>query len=843
MASLDDDDVAMAGAAVGRHHCPIPSCSAHDSTGHAGWESWAALRAHMDAHQLGALQGAPPVEWLRAKDLTVCPECSRLVSRRCNGGVHRTCMAARLARRPARPLLADGDVGNVDSVLSSLPSLDDIFAAPLATRDFVSARLLPLVEKTFLRCMARVLQHNRPDAWNHVGTAADTIGHRQCRAKQRRNHNLAANCLERWNLGERRALWDEVVAGRRHRGLDSPETRDPEQRQGEAAIQLARRGLPGKAVQRLSGAPPAEPTPAVIAAMKSKFPGRPPHQATSSRPAAPPSNEASVEDVVKAIRSFPRGAAPGPTGLRPDLLEQLVGSGSEERPAVHLLTHLVNLLAETGRPLRGFALTLVALEALPSRSSQRQAMLMCAPCAPVRPYGGLLGRWLLDWGVGWRCPLMMACHAVVQRLLLESLGVVPPLEGSGVQMPVLSPPARLDIAPCFADDGLLAGPSGEVLRCLCHWQGILPQLGLRLSSILDSYSLLVAYIGSRAATLARCQALWPSFQWDNGSGGELDAALQRSCAQLSNSATPVPFPRDDPTQLSQTHSSSLLSKASLAGWCGRAGSDDVCRLHAYPVDGAAAVLGPTPSHTLDTTLSRSDFLAVIGGRLGVDVCGGGPCRFCGKTSDCKGRHALSCMAGGDHVALHNSLRDLVFDYCQRAQVRPVLEAPGLLHGRRRPADVLVRAATTLVARLPDGSQAHSQPSLALDIAAVNALGDNHWDATRQAAGAACLAYAQRKRSHNGTESLCSAAGVRYLPLVWEFQGGCAPETRAFCHRLCGAVAVVEGLDPGAVKSRFSDQVAVLLACAGGRAIRRRQASSGESIGLPLDVAGILALDP
>ena len=201
------------------------------------------------------------------------------------------------------------------------------------------------------------------------------------------------------------------------------------------------------------------------------------------------------------------------------------------------------------------------------------------------------------------------------------------------------------------------------------------------------------------------------------------------------------------------------------------------------------------------------------------------------------------MAGGDHVALHNSLRDLVFDYCQRAQVRPVLEAPGLLNGQRRPADVLVRSATGLVPRLPDGAQPHNPPPLALDIAVVNALGDTHWDATRQAAGAACLAYAQRKRAHNRTAGLCEAAGVRYLPLVWEAQGGSTPETRAFVHRLCGAVAVVEGLDPGVVKSRFSDQVAVLLARASGRAIRRRQAVVGDRAGLPLDLGATLALDP
>ena len=830
-------------------------------------------------------------------------------------------------------------------------------------------------------------------------------------------------------------------------------------------------------MQRLSGAPLAEPSPAVLAAMRSKFPGRPPHQATSSRPAAPPANEAGVEDVVRAIRSFPRGAAPGPTGLRPDLLQQLV-SGSEERPAAHLLTQLVNLLADGQAPAglrpyvgggRGTALQKVsktgtadvrplcagealrrlvgkvllrselpALRAhlLPHQlavgvSSGAEAMVhlhrqwvqrhshdadrVCLSYDEGNAHNAVdrhcfltrmrevvpgLGRWLeyiyptnvatkvffhdqiIESVAGGQqgCPLMMACHAVVQRLLLESLGLVPPLEGSSIQLPVLSPPARLDIAPCFADDGLLAGPSAEVLRCLRHWQGVLPQLGLRLSSAVvapavaqdpidytgfvtlgctveahgnyevlrsptgaDSfcvayckeraakqvdivrrvgqledpqvgYYLLrfscgagrmtymarttparlcrdgllafdsgvqasfteltgfhpdalaweqatlpvqlgglglrpaagiadAAYIGSRAATFERCNALWPCFQWDSNLGSDLSVALQHCWDQLRTPVLPVPFQWDDHTTLTQTHLSSLVSKTLLDGWYSRAGSDDACRLHAYAVDGSAAALGFTPSHTLDTTLSRSDFLAILGGRLGVDVCGGGPCRFCGKPSDCKGRHALSCMAGGDHVALHNSLRDLVFDYCQRAQVRPVLEAPGLLNGQRRPADVLVRSATGLVPRLPDGAQPHNPPPLALDIAVVNALGDTHWDATRQAAGAACLAYAQRKRAHNRTAGLCEAAGVRYLPLVWEVQGGSTPETRAFVHRLCGAVAVVEGLDPGVVKSRFSEQVAVLLARASGRAIRRRQAVVGDRAGLPLDLGAALALDP
>lgn len=113
---------------------------------------------------------------------------------------------------------------------------------------------------------------------------------------------------------------------------------EQELRHTETAAQLARRGLPGKTIQRLTGAPVADPTPAVVAAMRAKFPGRPPHQATSSRSPAPPANEVS------------RGAAPGPSGLQPGFLQQLVGRGAEEGRALPLITALGNLLADGGAP-------------------------------------------------------------------------------------------------------------------------------------------------------------------------------------------------------------------------------------------------------------------------------------------------------------------------------------------------------------------------------------------------------------------------------------------------------------------------------------------------------------
>ena len=61
------------------------------------------------------------------------------------------------------------------------------------------------------------------------------------------------------------------------------------------------------------------------------------------------------------------------------------------------------------------------------------------------------------------CPLIGACHALVKRMVHESLGLVAPLAGSQIQLPRIDPPIILDIPPTFADDGVIAGDEPEVL--------------------------------------------------------------------------------------------------------------------------------------------------------------------------------------------------------------------------------------------------------------------------------------------------------------------------------------------------------------------------------------------
>ncbi|CAK8989954.1 Uncharacterized protein SCF082_LOCUS2056 [Durusdinium trenchii] len=676
-------------------------------------------------------------------------------------------MAARLSAQPAAPMAADGAAGLSDALLASLPSLDEIFAAPVATRDFVAAGLLPQARKEFLRCVANVLQHNCLDDWER-----DIMATRRCRlawtelfifpktclpvlpggrAKGRRNHNVIINRLERWGLGERRALWDEAVGKpRRPRGHIS----SLEERQVTAAVQLACRGMPGKAMQRLSGAPVAEPIPEIVAAMRNKFPPRPTHQHSSSRPPAPPANEVSVEDVIGAEKPFLRGAAPGPTGLRPDFLKQIVGDGGDVLPGAHLLTSLINLFAD-GRAPAPLRLYLGGAQGTTlektSKTGQSDVRPLCAGEALRRLVGKVLLRSELpvlrenllpyqlavgvpagievmphlhrQWQTTFAADADRIClsydesnahnvldrHAFLIRMheVTMVFWLVPPAKSS---VPSNIGHALEAFDPAIHDT--FCEMTGLTTDALAWEQATLPAssggLGLRSSVLLAD----AAYIGSRHATLECCATLWPLFCWDGGlPGTDLHATLERYRASIADVGLQYPLGTQPSTQMTQSSLSAQLGAAQCVRWLARANNDDACRLHAYSADGADAALGLVPLH-----------------------------------------------------------------------VRPQLEVPGILPGRRRPADILVRGAAGLFPRLPDGSRPHGLAPLALEVAVMNALGEGYWDETRRHSSAAASGYAARKRVHNPTATACDQIGAVYLPLVWEAQGGCIKEIRAFLHQ-------------------------------------------------------------
>ena len=93
-------------------------------------------------------------------------------------------------------------------------------------------------------------------------------------AKKKRNDNIVANKVARWAAGERETLWEEAVRqtggeGRPQRGAGKTVSEEKHKiRRKEEVISLARRGLPGKAVQHAASLGIAPDTAEVEAIMR-----------------------------------------------------------------------------------------------------------------------------------------------------------------------------------------------------------------------------------------------------------------------------------------------------------------------------------------------------------------------------------------------------------------------------------------------------------------------------------------------------------------------------------------------------------------------------------------------
>ena len=168
-----------------------------------------------------------------------------------------------------------------------------------------------------------------------------------------------------------------------------------------------------------------------------------------------------------------------------------------------------------------------------------------------------------------------------------------------------------------------------------------------------------------------------------------------------------------------------------------------------------------PSKTLDTHLTPSEFVNTVSRRLGVDVMDSGmPCCFCGHHLDAQGSHCFSCRAGRDAT-------------------RPISEAPNVLldvftlDGRCRPVDILCIPALALARVLPNGARAVRTEPVCMDIAVINALGQDHWRHTAVRAGSAADVYSAAKATRNDISNKCWAEGYRFWPIVHEIQGGMA----------------------------------------------------------------------
>eukprot|EP00666_Eupelagonemidae_sp_cell4sb_P017832 gene17832-biopygen15069 len=140
--------------------------------------------------------------------------------------------------------------------------------------------------------------------------------------------------------------WRDYAKGKRR-----PRTKDPAEvvsNQQRRAVDLTRDGQFAKACKALTSAPPVEASDDSLRMLRDKHPRAQsqPDLSDLGPPAFSPS--ISVDLVRKTILAFPRGSAPGPSGLRPQHLKDAVKSvlGDE---CVEQITGWVNVGAGGGR--------------------------------------------------------------------------------------------------------------------------------------------------------------------------------------------------------------------------------------------------------------------------------------------------------------------------------------------------------------------------------------------------------------------------------------------------------------------------------------------------------------
>ena len=135
----------------------------------------------------------------------------------------------------------------------------------------------------------------------------------------------------------------------------------------------------------------------------------------------------------------------------------------------------------------------------------------------------------------------------------------------------------------------------------------------------------------------------------------------------------------------------------------------------------------------------------------------------------------------------NGVRDIIFNLCCKAGLRPEPEKAGLLlparpsdsTSLRRPADIYLPCWTGGLPAALDFAITAPQRQGIVSEAANTPL-------------AAAIEYTQAKRDHLGTQAACETQGVRFQPMVCETSGAWAPEALEVLQLICKAAASIMG---------------------------------------------------
>jgi len=393
-----------------RVFCPVQGCPRACPLSSSGWGSVATMKPHLQEHVSGREKGSLPADFLSLHKLDLCKKCGALITQRCNGACP-SCWPA--LRAPHLAATASS---------SQLPSLHDIFARRTSTVKYVPKVARPLWARCLSRALAAaVASPCSTAAWVELFMLPKCVLVRPPRNGGKHKEQAGAftkNRCERWLEGERMSLWESAKSSQQRRPMTEKEDKD---RRWLRVAELTRDGQFSKACSALISNPPLDQTPEVEAALRKKHPVAAGLLDVSPLGPAGPAPSLAEADVKEGVLSFPRGSAPGPSGLRAQHLQDAVRSFQGDVVCSNL-TALVNVLASGSAPLQIQPfLAGASLVALPKRDggvrpvAVGECLRRLVGKTLIRSLQGDARRalWPLQAGVG--VPLGVECGAHVVR--------------------------------------------------------------------------------------------------------------------------------------------------------------------------------------------------------------------------------------------------------------------------------------------------------------------------------------------------------------------------------------------------------------------------------------------
>ena len=333
-----------------RYFCPVGDCPYADVVQAKGWASLQGVRYHLREHTAGRFSGAIPQAFLNVHNLCSCSVCGKIISTRNNG----CCPSCRPKRRNA------ASSGPTDaSATSDLPSMDDICSTKARLLKYIPRGARPIWGQALAQTAAATVWHNSEQAWTEWAMLPKCVLFAPPRqGKSNKSNTLAfiKNRCERWLEGERMELWLDGPGMRLRRRntkasktSNQPDT-DTEQRQ-QRCLELAADGQYSKAAKALVNPRPLERNEATEKSLQEKHPLAQ-SEVDLTDLAAPDRAQVPEFDgtqVKKMLKSFSRGTAPGPSGLRAQHLKDAIRSAHGDE-ATEQITSICNILARGDAP-------------------------------------------------------------------------------------------------------------------------------------------------------------------------------------------------------------------------------------------------------------------------------------------------------------------------------------------------------------------------------------------------------------------------------------------------------------------------------------------------------------